>query len=140
MFFLISHMLVGQYYPRFLTQIIIGCSFYVLSYLIIKGVFSNTSIDHLKYYALSIAAIDATFIIFKSRNKTPPEPIGQEYNSAECIENPNIYDSTMASEMNDFKVTHDFTFDNSDDSNSMFSTSDSRAGSVAIVAEDEKDK
>ena len=138
MFFLLSHILVGKYYPNFLTQLIIGCSFYVISFFIVKGVLSKTSIEQLKYLALSAVAIDATFIIFRKRKKISNTPT-ESYSDFESDPNAhNLYEPTIFSEINDFRVMHDFSDTNIPTDNSMFSTSDEKP--VDGTAEEKEDK
>lgn len=126
MFFLLSHILVGKYYPNFLTQLIVGCSFYVISFFIFKGILSKTCIEQLKYLALSAAAIDVTFIIFRKRKKINSIPM-ESYSDFESDPNAhNLYEPTIFSEINDFRVMHDFSDTNIATDNSMFSTSDEK--------------
>ena len=128
MFFLLSHILVGKYFPNFLTQLIIGCSFYIISLYIVRDILSKTNIDQLKYLALSAAIIDVTFIIFRRRKKFDSVP-AELCDNFESNPNPNArdpFESTILSEINDFKVVHDFCDTDVVTDNSMFSTSDEK--------------
>ena len=64
MFFSITSILIGKYYPSLITQFIIGCSCYILSFFIIKDVISNDCLDEYKYYILSLIIVDISFLVY----------------------------------------------------------------------------
>ena len=136
MFFLIAHVLIGKYYPSLITQFIIGCTFYILTFFIIKDIIDADSIEQYKYYALSLIAIDASFIIYKSRCQTDttktvqPQQIIEPNNKIENIttdlKTGTLQSISLSSEINDYRITHDLSLSESGNDNSMFSTSDEK--------------
>ncbi|XWV26061.1 hypothetical protein QJ857_gp1019 [Tupanvirus soda lake] len=137
MFFLITHILIGKYYPSLITQFIIGCTCYILSFLIIKDIISAQCFEQYKYYALSLIAVDTSFIIYKAKcsmNETkevqPFQTIEIENkpeNTTSDIRTGSLQSITLSSELNDFKITHDLSLSEPDNEDSMFSTSDEKS-------------
>ena len=136
MFFLITHVLMNKYYPSLITQFIIGCTFYILTFFIIKDIIDADSIEQYKYYALSLIAIDASFIIYKAKcqpDSTKPiqpqqiiEPKNKIENISTDLKTGTLQSVSLSSEINDYRITHDLSLSESGNDNSMFSTSDEK--------------
>lgn len=151
MFFLITHILIGKYYPSLFTQFIIGCTFYVLSILIIKDIFSGNCYEEYKYQALFLVAIDASFLLYKAKTtihskKTNKSPQFTEKETSieqlsTDLKSGSIQSVTLSSEINDFKITHSISLE-SEEKNSMFSTSDGKSDNMDIqtVSNDSSNK
>lgn len=133
MFFLITHIITSKYYPSLLTQFIIGCSFYTVSFFILKDILTPEMINKYKYYVISLFAIDISYIYLKSKsgdNKIVStkqyyytDPINMtENNSTDFITIDNLNSSTLTSEINDYKVKHDLSLTETGDS--IFALSD----------------
>ena len=149
MFFLITHLLIGKYYPSLFTQFIIGFSCYVLSFLLIKDIISDDCCDKYKYYALSLVAVDATYLIYRSKSKMdkndPTEKMSPIDNntvveniSTTDVKTGSIQSITLSSEINDYKITHELSL--SDNDNTMFSTSDDEEEKQQQQKEDSSEK
>ena len=134
MFFLITHILIGKYYPSLVTQFIIGCTCYILSFFIIKDIIDEESFNECKYYVLSLIIADVIFIVYKTKSrinisaiKQFPNHIVKENkveNFTTDLKTGSTHSVTLSSEINDFKITHDLSITDPNDENSMFSTSD----------------
>ena len=136
MFFLITHIIIGKYYPSLFTQFIIGCSCYVLSFLILKDMISSETFDQYKYYAVSLVAVDTAFMVYKAQSKsTSKHTINQDEiiesdkkpeNTSTDLRTNSLPSVTLSSEINDYKITHDLS--TSDENNyDLFSTSDEKS-------------
>lgn len=137
MFFLTTHILIGKYYPNLLTQFIIGCTFYIVSFFIIKDVISDDCFDQYKYYIISLISADALFMLYKIKSYRD----NQKHNKSESFANhakPNnstatdtkttgIHSATLTSEMYDIKITHDLSTQDPNNENNIFSTSDEKS-------------
>lgn len=136
MFFLITHILIGKYYPNLFTQFIIGCTFYILSFIIIKDIITNNIYEQYKCYILPLVTIDIIFLIYKTKTNLESKKISQQFKITDRKDNI-IHSSTdfsnrsitLSSEINNFKIVHD----NSEqtDKNSIFSISDNESEKVA---------
>jgi hypothetical protein len=133
MFFLITHVLIGKYYPSLVTQFLIGCTCYMLSFLIIKDtIFDSDNFDQYKYYVLTLAAIDVTFIFCKTKSHVNAEKLSNKHvepkpkiiKKENDPKTNNMYTVTLTSEINDFRIIHDSSLSDSNVKKSMFSTSD----------------
>lgn len=155
MFFLITNITIGKYYNHFLTQFIVGCVFYTITFFIIKDLISATTFEKYKYYFLSIVGIDVSYLVYKynttpkslhmlkkhidvptvSKQPTLPQsPIESKMekvtNDLKCeppskSSTSNTYSDLsidLSSEINDYKVSHDISSEES--TASLFSTSD----------------
>lgn len=137
MFFLITNIVIGKYYPNLVTQIIIGCTCYVLSFFIIKDVIDNESFNEYKYYILSLIAADFVFIAYKAKNcvnANSTKQFHQNIMKENKIDNTtseqktgSMYSVSLSSEINDFRITHDLSFSESNEENSMFSSSNEKS-------------
>lgn len=136
MFFLITHILIGKYYPNLFTQFIIGCTFYVLTYLIIKDIIPNIYHNQYKNYAITLIIADASFMIFRAKKKIDSKKINkqEEFNENKekeqittDLKTGSIHSITLSSEINDYKITHELSLSDSDIKKSIFSTSDEKS-------------
>lgn len=126
-------MLVGKYYPNLVTQFIIGCSFYVVSFLMVRDICTGCNFDQYKYYILSLIIIDASFLFFKTKstitsqkNSEPAEPfdfVKMTENISSDLKTGSIQSISLSSEINDYKITHDISLS---DNSSIFSNSDEK--------------
>lgn len=136
MFFLITHILIGKYYPSLMTQFIIGCTCYVLSFFIIKDIINNEFFEQYKYYALFLIVVDTTFIIYETKCNMNEEKTIKKFQNIQMdkkfdnvstdIKNENSFSITLSSEMEDFKITHDLSLSESENENLFFSNSDEK--------------
>ncbi len=149
MFFLITHLLIGKYYPSVITQFIIGCTCYILIFFIIKDIINSDCIKQYKYYALSLIAVDASFIVYKTKCQMDSTKPIQPYQSVQLenktentstdLKTGSIHSVTLSSELNDFRITHDLSLSDGDiNNNSMFSTSDEKSFQKSDEKSDEK--
>ena len=107
MFFLVTHILIGKYYPSLFTQFIIGCTCYILSFLIIKDVITDINFESCKYYVLALFAMDASFMIYKIKS-----------NNSQNIDNPQIFDNiNKPHDQKNSDAKSDATNNSYDDSN-----------------------
>ena len=115
MFFLITHIFIGKYYPNVVTQFIIGCICYVVSFLIISDVISHETYEQYKYYGLSLIGIDTAYLIYigktqKSNNtivqtiqpKTLTRTVSQT--TTNTTTSNNVSNISLSSEINDYKI------------------------------------
>lgn len=138
MFFLLTHIMIGKYYPNLFTQFIIGCICYIIAFLLLKDLYADDFIVTYKYQILSLLLLDIFFIIYEVKNdsqksKTSTETnqtINSENNECTTTENKTggIYSISLSSEINDFRITHDPSVSEiSIEENSLFSTSDEKS-------------
>jgi hypothetical protein len=152
MFFLFTHMLIGKYYPSLITQFIIGCICYFLTFLIIRDIINNNCIEQYKYYALLLIAVDTSFIIYKAKCQIDSTKMVQPYETDKSNNNndntttdlktgnfrtgsfqtASFHSVSLSSEINDFKITHDLSLSESNNDNTMFSTSDEKSAEKSV--------
>lgn len=133
MFFLITHILINKYYPSLVTQFIIGLSIFVVSFLIIKDIFSDYSFDQYKYYVLILVAIDIVFLVYLVKFKNDPQKttksteaiefIKKTENTSTDLRTGTLRSVSLSSEINDYRVGHDFSVSD-DGKESIFSNSE----------------
>ncbi len=68
MFFLITHIFIGKYYPNLVTQFIIGCVCYVVSFLILRDIISVEIYEQYKYYGMALIGIDTAYLVYKGKS------------------------------------------------------------------------
>ena len=138
MFFLTTQVLIGKYYQNVFTQFIIGCTFYMLTFLIIKDIISNNSFNEHKYYILILIIIDASYMIYKiksyrdnqKRAQLETLPYTNKPNNQTIADVKKINDQsvTLSSEIYGIKITHDLSIqDPNNEKNQMFSSSDEKS-------------
>jgi hypothetical protein len=140
MFFLITNTVIGKYYPNLVTQLILGFTCYMLSFLIIKDVIGTQCFNEYKYYILLLAVADVIFIVYKAKNCMDNNGTKQSYhnilgenksnNTTSESRTGGMHSVTLSSEINDFKITHDLSLSESNNENSMFSTSDDKSETI----------
>ena len=136
MFFLITHILINKHHPNLATQFIIGCTCYVVLFLIVQERFGWDRIEPYKYYILALIAIDVSFLVYqtkiemRSRRQVEThimiEPVGRTDTDSMISRSPttcSLHSSTLSSEIDDYKISHDLDL-TSDDALTMFSTSE----------------
>lgn len=117
MFFLIAHIFIGKYYPNVITQFIIGCICYVISFLIVRDIISIETYEQYKYYGLAMISIDTAYLVYtgKSQNskKTVKSIIEHKIPIVNTTQNTIDVTSTksnsaptvtLSSEINDYRV------------------------------------
>ena len=67
MLFFIINLTIGKYYPKFITQFIIGCVLYAFVFLILNDFVSDDIYEKYKYYVLSLVIVDVSFLIYKTK-------------------------------------------------------------------------
>ncbi len=137
MFFLITNIVIGKYYPSLVTQLIIGCACYALSFFIIKDVMDSESFNEYKYYILSLIAADIIFITYKAKKCINTKTTNQTFSNISKenkidtttseLKTGSMHSVTLSSEINDFRISHDLSVSDPNDENSMFSTSDDKS-------------
>jgi hypothetical protein len=136
MFFLTTNVFIGKYYPSLLTQLIIGCTFYVTTFFIFKDIMSDDHIDDSKYYILILVILDASFLIYKIKtyrdNQRRKQSVSLNQsskinNDKNLSKNNNIQNATLSSEMYDMKITHDLSAQDFNRDNQIFSASDEKS-------------
>lgn len=132
MFFLITNITIGKYYPNLFTQLVLGCICYIISFLFLKDFISCETYDKYKYYALCLIIIDSSYLFYKSKtkekiinnnNRNVPTVKSEPETNTASDKSFDLY-STTSSEVNDFKINHDLS--TSSDNLDMFSTSDEK--------------
>lgn len=86
MFFLLTHILIGKYYPNLITQFIIGCICYIVAYFLIRDTVSEEMYEQYKYYGFALVGIDTAFLIYKGKNKTEIQKESQNYDNQNYIQ------------------------------------------------------
>src|SRR5437868_11592610 len=123
MLFLIINSIIGKYYPKFITQFIIGCVSYSLFFLILHDFILDSTYNKYKYYALSLVIIDLSYFIYKTNFEEkitfdkPPKI--QKRDDDNIISESNKIDSEMSSDSNNI---NGLSLTESDE-NSIFSPS-----------------
>lgn len=143
MFFLITHLLVGKYYPNLSTQLIIGCLCYAIIFIMLRDIVTSDFYENYKYYIFLLICVDLVFLIYKTKSKITPSgtssstknnyiissdnqnnsstKIKKENNNDPIIQKSQLPDISLSSEINDFKTTHDLNL-SSDANYSLFSS------------------
>ena len=140
MFFLMTYILIGKYYPKITTQFVIGCVCYILSFFIINDMIESETSDKYKGHIISLIAIDAGFLLYRYKYEKKTPVVISDINNINDINHDSIQnnvpivikprndnkttsirDTTLSSEINDFRITHDSIFS---ETNELFSTSD----------------
>lgn len=111
-----THFLAGKYYPNIKTQFIIGCTCYILIFIMMMDFYINNQIlTDFKYYILFLISVDISFVAYKTKtnikykNKVIIRNI--KPNQIEKLNSPSIDTITLSSEMNDLKIIHDLNSD-----------------------------
>lgn len=107
-----THWVLAQYYPSLVTQIIIGCTCYIILLFAIKDFINDY--DSLMYYALALVLLDVSFLISVIHKKQPVYHLSLQLNQ-------NIQPDQIESSETDYRITHDLTL--TDTNTSIFSTS-----------------
>jgi hypothetical protein len=127
-------MSIYKYYPSMLTQFIIGCTCYVISFFIIKDIISLSIYEKYKYHIMALLMIDTSFLLYKhvypKKNSkifgnnanviTSPTRISEVTSDIKTTSQQSI---SFVSEIDDFKITHDIS--SSDTDYELFSSSTS---------------
>ncbi|AYV85073.1 MAG: putative ORFan [Satyrvirus sp.] len=134
MFFSAIHITVGKYYPNLFMQIIFGSICYVIFFFIIKSICPDVNYEKYKYCILFVIIFDIILLVyltrFRTNSKNSEEKIDVKNElgaGADKVLNPNslsLNSTSLSSEANDFKVTHDPS--SSDENYSIFSTSENK--------------
>ena len=129
MFFLTTHVLIGKYYPKLLTQFIIGCTCYIITFFVFNEVSPDDFFDNAKYYILTFIILDASFMIYKIKSLRDAQRQRQfrsfdPYTKNNKLNDPQNSNITLTSEIHDIKITHEQS--QHDIENQMFSTSDEK--------------
>lgn len=116
MFFLITHITVGKYYTNFFTQFVIGCTCYMIFFLMLRDLISSQTYEKYKYYIFILIFVDLSFIIYKAKicnkNDTKLQTISVVRMQPEQISSTDLPTGSTpsitfsSSEVNDFKITH----------------------------------
>jgi|SRR5271154_1741075 len=134
MFFLITHLIIGKYYPSFFTQFIIGCTCYAISFVILKDFITVRTYEHYKYHMLFLVVIDASYLVYVTHNTSlkelseKPIEITSTINIIDTSSDVNdaktdlVHSISLLSDINDFKITHDLS--SSDRAVELFSSSE----------------
>lgn len=148
MFFLITHILIGKYYPNLFAQFIIGCSFFIIAFLVIKDIFSGYNFSQYKYYILALVIVDILFVIYLTKTKMTSKKIVKNSDALDFIkktENTSsdvrtgaIQSISLSSELNDYKVSHNLSSSDDKNSLSIFSNSDEKSDGNSDKKSDEK--
>jgi len=138
-------MIIGKYYPKFFTQFIIGCSCYVITFIILKDFISKRTYEKYKYYILSLIAVDISYLIYQAKTSGAKEKNTQQNKNITDAKTPeqsttdaassaltgnqahtgSAQSVTLSSEVNDFRVTHDLS--SSDNNYSLFSSENEKS-------------
>lgn len=110
MFFLVTYLLISKYYPNMITQLIIGCSCYILSFFVIRDFLSSGFFEHYKYYIMTIFAADVSFFALKYKKSTVEKFITDTENN----------DFIML-DADDYKITHEIEISTTNPDTSIFS-------------------
>lgn len=128
-------MIVGKYYPSILTQFIIGCTCYALSFFILKDLITSNTYDQYKYHILALIGIDSSFLLYyqihsnKNSNRlvvtyedTNKSNTKLETTTTTEPKSSSQQSISLTSELNDIKITHDISFSGDESECSLFST------------------
>lgn len=111
-----THIFIGKHYPNIVTQFIIGCICYIVSFLIIRDIISIETYEQYKYYGLSLISIDTAYLVYvgKTENKKieiptiqqqkPTIDLTQKNTDITSTKSNGISTITLSSEINDYKV------------------------------------
>lgn len=120
MFFLITNLTVGEYYPKFFTQFIVGCVLYVIVLFMLNDMVSDDLYDEYKYYIGALIVIDLAYLIYKAKFcevETEKEKESRKKSRASGDFNSETTElmtdtengSIFSSDVNDYKITHDIS-------------------------------
>src|SRR5579863_4630367 len=77
MFFIMTNILIGKYYPSIMTQVIIGVICYATAFFILKDIISVSVYHEYAYWIGSVILLDMIFVgyiyTYRSVNKPPEE-------------------------------------------------------------------
>lgn len=147
MFFLLTNISIGKYYPDIMTQFILGVVCYAIVFFILKDFITVKNYEAYKYYLGTAIIIDTTFLLYQYKynsiktigdqnpiqsisidaSNTQKDPIQEEI-IVPLINKENInksaivteLDVSFSSDINDYKISHDiFPTDNSDQDESL---------------------
>lgn len=122
MFFLLLHTFFSEIYPQIFTIFILGSVLYVLFFIGTLIILSPDTNNACKKYATVIVMIDIVYLIYQQKYISQYQKNNTEDNSlkidSKCvILNPissiledtlsNMFEPTIDSELNDFKVEHE---------------------------------
>ena len=129
MFFLGTYILIDKYYPNLLIQFIVGCVCYIFAFFIIKDMISEDFFEEYKCYIVSLITIDAIFMIYKIKS------FKDNQNKIYTLMNPltkqdNLQNDNLSSEINDYKITHESSGQETDNENHLFSTSEEKPENI----------
>ena len=141
-------MFIGKYYKSSLIQIIIGCSCYIISLLIISEFVSTTLYETYKYNIFILMLMDMCFMIYNIRysEKEVKDQTTYFVKPKEHIENSvtdiDVHKSAMLSSDHNMKITHEQTSSIDNKSYDLFSvtrtTETAKSGESAKSEKSEK--
>ena len=130
MFFLITNIVIGKYYPNLFTQFVVGFVCYLFAFFILKDFISPDTYQMYKYYILFLIGIDAIFLVYRAKSQNIPtekiemdETVESTPNSEDTVtEGKSLSPSSLSfsDEINDLKIIHDIS--TSSDNYSLFSS------------------
>ena len=136
-----TNIAVSKYYQSLLTQFIIGCILYIITFFIITDITSNNTYQKYKYYICVLIIVDAAFLVYLTKmynqNKNNNEnnnnnmqkmqsdkiATSDTQNTSQKRSSNSMYSPSLTSEMNDIRITHDISSSDLDNFN-LFSTSE----------------
>ncbi len=93
-------MIIGPYYPRIMTQVMVGCACYIISFLLLKDI---GLINSIYFYLIIIDTSLLAYRWYRSKRQTKqPEPTATVPSEA-------TEQTISLSDTDDMKITHDTT-------------------------------
>ena len=118
MFFLITNITVGKYYHNFLTQFIIGCIFYIATFISfsVKGFVTIATYEKYKYHFLTLIIVDVLYLLYRYNTAHKEMDIHSngtksDTKSIRFLSNPDIEESDKSNSIK----RNDKTTENSDE-------------------------
>ncbi len=129
MFFLVTNIIIGKYYPSIITQFIFGIVCYSASFFILRDIITDNLYEEYKYCLGSLIMVDSLFILYQYKynsvkknieenDKQDPSPKNVVMNTTEPVPKSSMsekFDISFSSDINDYKITHDLSPDDDTD-------------------------
>ena len=124
MFFLITNISIGKYYPNIVTQFIFGIVCYSVVLFILKDFISVEIYEEYKYYAGIAIIVDTTFLLYQYKynsiktvadnnsNKIIPYEINQQSTIKSAVTTELDVSFGSDFDVDDYKIAHDLSPNN----------------------------
>lgn len=130
MFFLITNLSIGKYYPNIMAQFIFGIVCYAIFFFIAKDFISNKTYETYKYYVMVLIVVDTSFLLYRYKYDSGKKSVETAYESTDTTtkfsNNETMTgetkthlttdaDISFSSDIDDYRVFHDLSVENEND-------------------------